>query len=94
MKNSVFKEKSKEKEELIFFTYKKNDVLGLGEIFDYKNRINIFTARALTNDAELIFIPWEIFLALLSIETICNKIGNLTEEKAMTLGKCIDKYKK
>ena len=94
MKNPVFKEKSREKEEIIFYVYKKSDILGLGEIFDYKNKINIFTARALSNNTELIFIPREIFQALLSIEPIYNKFGNLTEEKTIKLGKCLDKYRK
>ena len=93
MKNPLFKEKSKIKNNIIFCIYKKNDILGLGEIFDYKNKINIFTAKSLSNDTEVIFIPKEIFQGLLTIESFYNTCGNFTEEKTNLLGKCIDKYK-
>ena len=93
MKNPIFKEKSKIKENIIFCIYKKNDILGLGETVDYKIKTNIFTAKSLSNDTELIFIPREIFKALLSSELIYNKCGNITEEKTRVLGRCIDKYK-
>ena len=93
MKNPVFKEKSKIKENIVFCIYKKNDILGLGEIFDYKNQTNIFTAKSLSDNTELIFIPREIFQALLTIEFIYNQCGSLTEEKTRLLDRCIDKYK-
>ena len=92
-KNPIFKEKSKIKENIIFCIYKKNDILGLGETVDYKIKTNIFTAKSLSNDTELIFIPRVIFKALLSSELIYNKCGSITEEKTRALGKCIDKYK-
>ena len=93
MKNPLFQTNSKIKENIIFTTYNKNDIIGLGETFDYKYKINIFTAKSLNNDTELIFIPNEIFQALLSIESIYNKLGLATEEKTKILTGCIDKYK-
>ena len=79
MKSSIFQTNSKIKENIIFTVYNKNDIVGLGETFDYKYKINIFTAKSLNNDTELIFIPNEIFQALLSIESIYNKLGLATE---------------
>lgn len=93
MKSSIFQTNSKIKENIIFTVYNKNDIVGLGETFDYKYKINIFTAKSLNNDTELIFIPNEIFQALLSIESIYNKLGLATEEKTKILTACIDKYK-
>lgn len=94
MKNPLFKEKSIIKENIIFCIYKKNEILGLGEIFNYKLNTKIFSAKSLNNNTEVIFIPKEIFQALLSIKSICNKCGNLTEEKADILNRCIEKHKK
>ena len=90
----TFQANSKIKENIIFSLYTKNDIIGLGETFDYKYKISIFTAKSLNNDTELIFIPNEIFQALLSIESIYNKLGLATEEKTKILNDCIDKYKK
>ena len=93
MKNPLFVEKSRIKENIIFCIYKVNDILGLGEVFDYKNKINIFTAKSLSNNTEIIFIPKEIFYALISNEIICNKCISLTEEKTFILNRCINKYR-
>ena len=94
MKNQIFQENSLIKENIIFSAYKKNDIIGLGETYDYKYKINIFTTKALNDDTELIFIPNEIFQALLSTESIYNKCGSVTEEKTKIMKGCIDKYKK
>lgn len=93
MKSPIFQTNSKIKNNIIFTLYNKNDIIGLGETFDYKYKINIFTAKSLNNDTELIFIPNEIFQALLSIESIYNKLGLSTEEKTKILTAYIDKYK-
>ena len=94
MKNQIFKEKAIIKDNIIFCIYKKNDIIGLGEFYDYKNKINIFTAKAINNDTEIIFIPNEVFQALLSCELIYNQCGIITEENKGVFNRCIDKYKK
>ena len=93
MKNPIFAEKAKEKKEIIFCQYGTNDILGLGEIYDYKNKINIFTAKCISDEAELFFLPNEIFNGLLSDENIYEKCGMFIEEKANTFIRCIAKYK-
>ena len=90
MKNQIFKEKSIIKNNIIFFIYKKHDIIGLGEIYDYKKKINIFTAKSISDNTEIIFIPNEVFQALLSCESIYNKCGIITEEKKGVFNKCIN----
>lgn len=93
MKNPIFTKNSKIKEDITFCTYNTKDILGLGEIFNYKNNINLFTAKAASNNTELIFIPREIFQALISNDIINQRCGSITEEKTRILKECINKYK-
>lgn len=93
MKNPIFVQKSKEKEEIKFSTYINKDIIGLGEIFNYKNNINLFSAKASCDNTELAFIPREIFQALLSNGTINKKCGHITEGKTKILRENINKYK-
>ena len=93
MKNPIFVQNSKEKEEIKFSTYIIKDIIGLGEIFNYKNNINLFAAKASCDNTELVFIPREIFQALLSNDTINKKCGNITEGKTKILRENINKYK-
>ena len=93
MKNPIFTKNSKIKENINFGTYKIRDILGLGEMFNYKNNINLFTAKALNNNTEVVFIQREIFQALLSNDDINKKCGLLIEEKTRLLRECINKYK-
>ena len=93
MKNPIFTKNSKIKENINFGTYKIRDILGLGEMFNYKNNINLFTAKALNNNTEVVFIQREIFQALLSNDDINQKCGLLIEEKTRLLREFINKYK-
>ena len=93
MKNPIFAKNSKIKENINFCTYKTGDILGLGEMFNYKNNINLFTAKALNDNTEVVFIQKEIFQALLSNDDINKKCGILIEEKTRLLRECINKYK-
>ena len=93
MKNPLFSKNSKIKEDIVFCTYYIKDILGLGEIFNYKTNINLFTAKAKCDDTELVFIPREIFKALLSNDSINNKCGQISEEKTKLLRESITKYK-
>ena len=94
LKNPLFVQNSKEKEEINFSTYIIKDIIGLGEIFNYKNNINLFAAKAVCDNTELVFIPREIFQALLSNDFINKKCGNLTEGKTNILRANINKYKR
>ena len=93
MKNPIFAKNSKIKENINFGTYKIRDVLGLGEMFNYKNNINLFTAKALSNNTEVVFIQREIFQALISNDDINKKCGILIEENTKKLKECIKRYK-
>ena len=93
MKNPIFSEKAKEKNEIIFCVYKINDILGLGEIYNNKTNLNTFTAECISDEAELFFIRNEIFNGLLSDDNIYEKCGIIIEGKVNTFIRCISKYK-
>ena len=93
MNNPTFAKNSKIYENINFGTYEIRDVLGLGEMFNYKNNINLFTAKAACDNTEVVFIPREIFQALLSNDIINQKCGSITEEKTRALRDCISRYK-
>ena len=93
MKSPLFSKNSKIKEDITFCTYNIKDILGLGEIFNYKNNINLFTAKAQCDNTLLVFIPREIFQALLSNNSLNKKCGLMSEEKTKILRESITKYK-
>ena len=93
MKNPIFAKNSKLKEDIIFGEYIEGDLLGLGEMINYRNNLNLFTAKVLSDNIELIFIPREIFQALLSNDDINKKCGFLIEKKTRALKSSIQKYK-
>ena len=93
MRNPIFAEKAKEKSEIFFCTYGKNDILGLGEIFSSKTNINIFTAKCISDEAVLFYLPNEIFNGLISNDKIYKKCAIIIEEKINTLTRCISRYK-
>ena len=93
MKNPIFSEKAKEKNDIIFCQYGINDILGLGEVYDSKTKINLFTAKCISDEAEIFFLPNEIFNGLLSDDDIYRKCGIIIEEKANIFIKCIAKYR-
>ena len=93
MKNPLFSQKAKEKNEIFFCVYGVNEILGLGEIYNSKNNINIFTAKCFSDEAELLFLPIEIFNSLITNDNIYNKCGIIIEEKVNILTRCISKYR-
>jgi hypothetical protein len=93
MKSPLFAEKAKEKKDIIFCVYKINDILGLGEVYDSKNKINLFTATCISDEAELFFCPNEILNGIIADDDILNKFGTIIEEKTNAFVRCISKYK-
>ena len=93
MKNPIFAEKAKEKSEIFFCLYGENDILGLGEVFNSKVKINTFTAKCISDEAELFFLPNEVFNGLISNDNIYNKCALIIEEKVNMLTRCISKYR-
>lgn len=93
MKNPLFAEKAKEKNEIFFCLYGENDILGLGEVYNTKMKINTFTAKCISEEAELFFLPNEVFNGLISNDNIYNKCALFIEEKVNILIRCISKYR-
>ena len=93
MKNPIFAEKAKEKDDIYFCIYGENDILGMGEVYNTKNRINIFTAKCISVEAELFFLPNEIFNGLISNDNIYKRCALIIEQKVHMLTRCISKYR-
>ena len=93
MKNPMFAEKAKEKDDIYFCIYGENDILGMAEVYNTKNRINIFTAKCISDEAELFFLPNEIFNGLISNENIYKRCALIIEQKVHMLTRCISKYR-
>ena len=93
MKESLFINVAKEKKEIVFFNYSKNDIIGLNEVFDYRSGVNLFTAKCISEESEIYFLSSEIFNNMLIIEDIYQKIGKMIDEKAILIVKCINKYR-
>lgn len=75
MKNENFIQSAKQPNEIIFCLYKEGDIVGLSDIYNIKTGINNFSLRCLTDEAELFFLPKEMFLSFLSEDTLYKKFG-------------------
>ena len=91
--NPLFIKKSNEKKEINFGTFSNNEIIGLNDIYDKKKGISNFSVQCLTNEAELFFVPKEIFTSLITNQEILDKINSLTQEKNKLLSLKIKKYK-
>ena len=91
--NPLFIKKSNQKKEIYFGTYTNNEIIGLNDIYDKKTGIYNYTVQCLTNEAELFFLPKEIFASLIKIQEIYDKLLELTQEKNNLLKLKIQKYK-
>ena len=89
----LFIKKSNQKKEINFGTFSNNEIIGLNDIYDKKKGIYNFSVQCLTNEAELFFVPKEIFTSLITNQEIYDKISALTEEKNKILSLKINKYK-
>ena len=91
--NPLFIKKSNLKKEINFGTFSINDIIGLNDIYDKKKFIYNFSVQCITNEAELFFVPKEIFTSLITNQEIYDKIKALTQEKNKILSLKIKKYK-
>ena len=85
--------KSNEKKEITFATYHAPQIIGLNESFDNKTGIYHFSLYSLSDDAEVYFLPNDIFSSLLSIDCIYKNIAILIEEKVKFFLFRIKKFK-
>ena len=91
--NALFIKKSNQKKEINFGTFSNNEIIGLNDIYDQKKGIYNFSVQCLTNEAELFFVPKEIFTSLITNQEIYDKINAMTQEKNKILSLKIIKYK-
>ena len=93
MHNPLFIKKSNHKIEINFGTLSNNEIIGLNDIYDIKKGIYNFSVQCLTNEAELYFVPKEIFNSLITNQEIYDKINSIIQEKNKILSLKINKYK-
>ena len=91
--NPLFIKKSNQKKEINLGIYTNNEIIGLSDIYDKKTCIYNYSVQCLTNEAELFFVPKEIFASLITNQEIYDKIIALTQEKNKILKLKIQKYK-
>ena len=91
--NPLFIKKSNQKQEIIFGTYSENEIIGLNDLYDKKNGIYNFSVKCLSKEAELFFVPKEIFSSLMTNQDISDKIKSLLDEKNKILILKIKKFK-
>jgi len=91
--NPLFIKKSNQKQEIIFGTFSENEIIGLSDLYDKKNGIYNFSVQCLSKEAELFFVPKEIFSSLMTNQDISDKIISLIDEKNKILILKIKKFK-
>ena len=96
IKYPIFIKKSNQKNDINLGTYTNNDIFGLTDIYDKKIGTYNFSVQCMTNEAELFFVPKEIFMSLMTNQEINEKIISITQEKSKILSlkikKCIDLF--
>ena len=92
-KNPLFVIKSSEKKDIIFATYHAPKIIGLNEFYDIKTGINHFSLYCQSDDAEIYFLPSELFYNLLSIDSVYKIIAHMVEERVDNLIFGIKRYK-
>ena len=91
--NPLFIRKSNQKQEIIFGAFSENEIIGLSDLYDKKNGIYNFSVQCLSKEAELFFVPKEIFSSLMTNQDISDKIKSLIDEKNKILILKIKKFK-
>lgn len=91
--NPLFIRKSNQKQEIVFGSFSENEIIGLSDLYDKKNGIYNFSVQCLSTEAELFFVPKEIFSSLMTNQAISDKIISLIEEKNRVLILKIKKFK-
>lgn len=91
--NPLFVKKSNQKQEIVFGTFSENEIIGLSDLYDKKNGIYNFSVQCLSKEAELFFVPKEIFSSLMTNQDISDKIISLIDEKNKILILKIKKFK-
>ena len=86
-------EKFTEAKNILFNHFVAPDVVGLNDIYDNKNGLNNFTVECISNEAEVYFLPNDIFSSMMVDENINNKAGDFIGKQCMLLVNGINKYK-
>ena len=85
LRNPKFTKEANEVKDINFGTLIDTEIAGLPDLYDKNNGIYNFSVKCTSNEAELFFVPREIFNSILTNSDIEEKITKLTNEKVKIL---------
>jgi len=92
LRNPKFIKEANEVKDINFGTFIDTEIVGLSDLYDKNNGIFNFSVKCISNEAELFFVPREIFNSILTNSDIEKKITKLTNEKVKILNLKIKRF--
>lgn len=92
LRNPQFIKEANEVKEINFGTLVDTEIIGLSDLYDKNSGIYNFSAQCISNEAELFFVPKEIFNSILTNPDIEEKISKLTTEKIKIINLKIKRF--
>ena len=92
LRNPNFNKEANEIKEIIFGTLLDTDIFGLTDIYDKNKGIYNFSVKCISDEAELFFVPREIFNSILTNPDIKEKIEEIVKEKIKILNLKIKRF--
>ena len=92
LRNPKFIKEANEVKEINFGTLIDTEIVGLPDLYDKNNGIYNFSVKCTSNEAELFFVPREIFNSILTNTDIEEKITKLNNEKVKILNLKIKRF--
>ena len=92
LRNPNFNKEANEIKEISFGTLLDTDIFGLTDIYDKNKGIYNFSVKCISDEAELFFVPREIFNSILTNPDIKEKIEEIVKEKIKILNLKIKRF--
>ena len=92
LRNPKFIKEANQVKDINFGTLIDTEIVGLTDLYDKNNGIYNFSVKCTSNEAELFFVPREIFNSILTNSDIEVKITKLTNEKVKLLNLKIKRF--
>ena len=92
LRNPKFNKEANEIKDISFGTLLDTDIFGLTDIYDKNKGIFNFSVNCISNEAELFFVPKEIFNSIITNPDIEEKIEEIVKEKIKILNLKIKRF--
>ena len=92
LRNPNFIKEANEVKDINFGTLVDTEIVGLSDLYDKNNGIYNFSVKCTSNEAELFFVPREIFNSILTNLDINDKITKISNEKIKILNLKIKRF--